>query len=81
ERMIDRAPDTSRIVDRMISKGLVEKKPCKNDKRRVDVVISKKGLALLEEIDRDQEALERYAHALTNKEARQLNDLLDKLKG
>jgi MarR family 2-MHQ and catechol resistance regulon transcriptional repressor len=80
DRMIDRASDTSRIVDRMIAKELVEKQICSEDKRRVDVVISEKGLQLLSTIESDQQAAYRFAKKLTKKEAEQLNILLDKLK-
>jgi DNA-binding MarR family transcriptional regulator len=51
ERMLDKMSDTSRIVDRLIVKGLVEKTACIKDKRLVDITISKKGLQLLEKLD------------------------------
>src|SRR6476620_10027639 len=44
ERMLDRMSDTSRIIDRMVTKGIVEKKPNDNDKRLVDITITAKGL-------------------------------------
>src|SRR5215210_7297145 len=47
QRMLDKMSDTSRIVDRMILKGLVKKMVCKTDKRLVDIVISDKGKNLL----------------------------------
>src|SRR3954471_18580665 len=37
QRMLDKMSDTSRIVDRMVKKGLVKKGICKSDKRLVDV--------------------------------------------
>lgn len=51
ERMLDKMSDTSRIVDRLVLKGLAKKNICKNDKRLVDVSISTKGQKLLEKID------------------------------
>ena len=42
--------DTSRIVDRLIAKGLVKKLTCKNDRRLVDVIITDKGKKLLERL-------------------------------
>lgn len=80
ERMLDKSPDTSRIVDRLLQKGLVEKGSCKEDRRKVDVRISKKGLALLQEIDADRERAQRLMQGLSNDEAQTLNTLLDKLK-
>ena len=48
ERMLDKMSDTSRIVDRLIVKGLVEKSACLKDKRLVDITLTKKGFILLE---------------------------------
>ena len=48
ERMLDKMSDTSRIVDRLVLKGLAKKTVCANDKRLVDVSISTKGKTLLE---------------------------------
>ena len=81
ERMLDRSSDTSRIVDRLVVKGLVEKYASTRDKRLVDVTISAAGLTLLEELDKQNEQLDATMNALTEEEAKQLNDLLDKLRG
>ena len=51
ERMLDKMSDTSRIVDRLIVKDLVEKTACIKDKRLVDITVTKKGLHLLEKLD------------------------------
>ena len=48
QRMLDKMSDSSRIVDRLILKGMVKKNDCKSDKRLVDIVITDKGLKLLE---------------------------------
>src|SRR5919107_3092423 len=40
ERMLDKMSDTSRIVDRLVTKGLVKKTTCPQDKRLVDVLIT-----------------------------------------
>lgn len=80
ERMLDKMSDTSRIVERLQKKNLVEKKTCPTDKRLVDVVISKKGLALLEKLDRKNSELDQMLHNLNAEEAKALNDLLDKMR-
>ena len=49
--MLDKMSDTSRIVDRLVLKGLVKKNICPTDKRLVDVTITDKGKKLLEKID------------------------------
>src|SRR5687767_15072221 len=81
ERMLDKMSDTSRIVDRLIAKGLVKKGISKVDRRLVDVVISDKGKKLLQRMDRLQEDLDKITGNLTLKEAATLSQLLDKLRG
>jgi DNA-binding MarR family transcriptional regulator len=80
ERMLDKMSDTSRIVERLLKKELVEKWVCASDKRLVDVVISQKGLALLEKLDARNAELDNMLKALSPAEARTLNSLLDKMR-
>jgi DNA-binding MarR family transcriptional regulator len=81
ERMLDKMSDTSRIVDRLIAKGLVTKKVNRNDKRLVDVTIHANGLKLLKQLDKLNPGIDAIAGNLSEKEARQLNKLLDKMRG
>ena len=80
ERMIDRNSDASRIVSRLLKLKLVERTINTSDKRLVDVSITKKGLALLAEIDVIINQNEKSQLNLTAQEALQLNQLLDKLR-
>ena len=80
ERMLDKMSDTSRIVERLLKKGLVEKWVCPTDKRLVDVVISQKGLVLLEKLDNKNAELDGMLKALSPAEAKTLNSLLDKMR-
>lgn len=80
-RMLDRMSDTSRIVERMLKKGLVEKRTCPSDKRLVDVSISHKGLELLEKLEHKNAALDSILQSLSESEAITLNRLLDKMRG
>ena len=80
ERMLDKMSDTSRIVDRLIAKGLVKKIICKSDRRLVDVVITDKGKKLLEKMEPCSEQMESIFKILSEKEAAALNALLDKLR-
>lgn len=81
ERMLDRSSNASRLVDKLLEKRLVERKPCPADRRQMDVRITRKGLDLLKELDGPVRLLERSFKTLTEKEARLLSDLLDKLRG
>ena len=80
QRMLDKMSDTSRIVDRLIKKGLTKKVVCKSDRRLVDVTISDKGLKLLEKLDEMQPDLDAIIQSLDESEARHLNVLLDKIR-
>jgi DNA-binding MarR family transcriptional regulator len=80
ERMLDKMSDTSRIVDRLIIKGLVKKITCKKDKRLVDVSITGKGLKILEKLDIHEDKMEGIVKSLTASEAETLNQLLDKIR-
>ncbi len=80
QRMLDRMSDTSRIVDRLVVKGLVKKVVCKADKRLVDVSITDKGKKLLEKLDKVQDDMDAIAGNLTEADAKLLNKLLDKLR-
>ncbi len=80
QRMLDKMSDTSRIVDRLLKKGLVKKVVCKSDRRLVDVTISEKGLALLETLDGYNDEMDAMLSNITEEEAHTLNQLLDKLR-
>jgi len=80
ERMLDKMSDTSRIVDRLVLKGLAKKNVCKNDKRLVDVSISPKAQKLLEKIDQHDKEMDAIFGSLSDTEAKTLNKLLDKIR-
>lgn len=80
DRMLDKMSDTSRIVDRLVKKELVEKTICEADKRLVDIRITDKGMALLLELDARNEDTDKLLKGLNQEEAQQLNHLLDKLR-
>ncbi|RVT96439.1 MarR family transcriptional regulator [Mucilaginibacter limnophilus] len=81
ERMIDKMSDASRIVDRLVQKGLVTRCTNSRDRRAVDIVISDEGLKILSKMDEEFKTKEFLREHLTEQEAGQLSDLLDKLRG
>jgi DNA-binding MarR family transcriptional regulator len=81
ERMIDKMSNASRLVDKLLSKGLVERNPCSEDRRRVDVNLTPAGMQMVNEVSQDMERdMERPDLALSSEELRQLNELLDRLR-
>lgn len=81
ERMLDRSPNVSRLVEKLRAKGYVERHECPEDRRAVDVLITKHGLDLLAEIDRTLMEAPHAKETLSIEQARQLNHLLDQLRG
>ena len=81
ERMLDKMSDASRIVEKLRIKGLFERNICTHDRRNVDVCITQTGLDLLSQIDTRNAEAEQKLFTLNSEEIKQLNDLLDKLRG
>ncbi len=80
ERMLDKMSNASRLVDKLLAKDLVIRRLCPHDRRAVDVIITDKGLKLLEELDTLQHQWEDKLQGLTESEALQLSELLDKMR-
>jgi DNA-binding MarR family transcriptional regulator len=80
DRMLDKTSNASRIVDKLEAKGLVTRKQCPSDRRTVDVLITDKALALLNEMDSLEAGGASGVKKLTEEEANQLSDLLDKIR-
>lgn len=79
DRMLDRMSNASRLIDKLKVKNLVSRTVNKEDRRRVDVKITQKGLSLLEKIEK-MDFEKRFNHLNAN-EAAKLNELLDKFRG
>ena len=78
ERMVQKSPNSTRLMDKLCDKGLIERNRCENDRRVVYVKISNKGLELLKEIKIDE--YDGYMSSISEKEAKLLNELLDKIR-
>lgn len=80
ERMLDKMSDTSRIVDRLITKELVKKNACASDKRLVDIILTEKGSQLVDKLDGLNEQIDALLSGIGEDEAKIANQLLDKLR-
>lgn len=81
DRMLDKMSDTSRLVERLRGKGLVNRKICRDDRRKSDVKITEKGLELLKKLDYLDSEAETILSSIDEREAKNINELLDKLRG
>ena len=80
ERMLDKSSNASRLVDKLLEKGLVKRVSCPNDRRAVEVTITTEGLRVLEEIAASHPHGPTPGPGLSEDEARVLSDLLDRLR-
>ncbi|MBS1557170.1 MAG: MarR family transcriptional regulator [Bacteroidetes bacterium] len=79
-RMLDKSSDVSRLLDRLMTKQLIEKVQSPHDKRASSVKISQKGLSLLKSIDLKIDETDSNLLGINTAEANQLNKLLDKCR-
>lgn len=81
ERMVSKMSNTTRLVDKLIDKGLCQRIICPSNRRKVEITITKTGQELLKEIDPLVESMEnRFSEKLTTKELTDLNNKLNELR-
>lgn len=80
ERMLEKSPNTTRLIDKLIAKNMVDRSRCADDRRVVHIEITEKGLTILSSIDDVFDDMS-LAENITLEEATLLNDLLNKLRG
>lgn len=78
DRMLERAPNATRLMDKLCAKQYIERFPSENDRRVVQIEITKQGLDLLASIPKDFNR--NLLKNLNEKEAEQLSNLLDKMR-
>ena len=81
DKMIHKMSNTTRLVDKLLEKGLVDRIICPENRRKVEITITAEGLKLLEELDGVLEKAEANLMSnLEKNEIEQLEFLLKKLK-
>lgn len=81
QRMISKMSNTTRLVDKLIKKGYVQREQCEDNRRKVDITITEEGIKALDTINHEVEKAEStMTDKLTNKELEQLNMFLNKLR-
>ncbi|UNY98956.1 MarR family transcriptional regulator [Zhouia spongiae] len=81
ERMIHKMSNTTRLVDKLIDKGFVKRNTCEQNRRKVEIFITQKGLDVLVEMDEAVcNAEQQVINELSREELIRLNVLLDKLR-
>lgn len=81
ERMLAKTSNTTRLVDKLLLKELVTREVCPDNRRKIEVTITEKGLAILAELEPKVKMHEdSYSQKLTEEERIQLNELLEKFR-
>jgi DNA-binding MarR family transcriptional regulator len=81
DRMVARSSNSTRIVDKLVEKQLVDRKICANNKRKMEIVITNQGLEKLSKIDPEIEEMEKQlSKNLSLGELLHLNELLTKYR-
>lgn len=81
ERMVAKTSNTTRLVDKLLLKELVTREICPDNRRKMEIAITQKGLDLLLEVNPKVDKHESiFAQNLSQEELEQLNTLLEKLR-
>lgn len=81
ERMLSKSSNTTRLIDKLLLKDYVTREVCPDNRRKIEVLITQKGLDILTELDPIIIEHEQFfANNLTPQELDQLNLLLEKYR-
>ncbi|WP_435625022.1 MarR family winged helix-turn-helix transcriptional regulator [Flagellimonas sp.] len=79
ERMVTKMSNTTRLVDKLLAKGFVNRAVCETNRRKVEILITDRGLEVLSKMDKAVSAAEKQSVSnLTQSELETLNTILDK---
>ena len=78
DRMIQKSPNATRLMDKLCDKKLIERTRCENDRRVVYAKITDKGLQILNTINIEE--FDQHMNKITKDEAKMLNRILDKIR-
>ncbi|MFB3387926.1 MarR family winged helix-turn-helix transcriptional regulator [Flavobacterium sp. LAR06] len=81
ERMLAKTSNTTRLVDKLLLKDYVTRNVCPDNRRKIEVLITQKGLDILKELDPKVDEHERtFANNISQEELELLNQLLEKYR-
>lgn len=81
ERMLSKSSNTTRLIDKLLLKDLVTRNVCPENRRKIEIIITQKGLNMLSELDpKVTENEEFFSKNLSTPELELLNSLLEKYR-
>lgn len=79
--MLDKSNDLTRLLDKLDDKGYIKRTQCADNRRKIDIFITAKGLKLLQQLETPiNDITAGIKQCITDKEAAQLNNILDKIR-
>lgn len=81
DRMIDKTSNTSRLIDKLVAKEMVERMTCAKDRRKVDIFLTEHGMHIVNHASIQVEAkMKDLYRTISEEEASLMNNLLDQLR-
>ncbi|MGB1206510.1 MAG: MarR family winged helix-turn-helix transcriptional regulator [Chitinophagales bacterium] len=78
--MLDKTPDVTRLIDRLLQKDYVSRCRCSNNRRQIEICITKKGISLLQNIRPKMDEMMQFTQQISENDAMEVNQILDKLR-
>ncbi len=79
-RILEKSSNVPRIIDRLVAKKLVKRVQSKEDKRETLVSLTEKGITTIDHARKIVEKVTTDIVNMTDEEARELNDMLEKMR-
>lgn len=80
--MLDKSPDLTRLLDKLVKMGLVDRELCPDNRRKMNIRITDKGMNVLSSIKKHQDETQAsWSRNLSESDAESLSNLLDKMRG
>lgn len=79
-RMLDKTPNTTRLVDKLLKKHFVSRERGQKDRRQIFVGITEKGLDIMNDLDKINPKFLNFMNNLSDEECRELSALLEKMR-
>ena len=81
ERMIDKTSNTSRLIDKLVKKDLVERTYCPKDRRQLEITLTKYGMQVVEQASREMDhQMDALFDHMTENKLELLSTLLDEMR-
>jgi DNA-binding MarR family transcriptional regulator len=81
DRMLAKTSNTTRLVDKLLLKDLVTRNVCSENRRKIEVLVTQKGLEVLTQLDpKVKEHENSFSKNLNSEELELLNQLLEKYR-